>query len=211
MTGALRYWRAASFIPPLAWAGSLVPAPSAHAPVLLATVAAAAALWGVVILPALVLAGKFGPRTLFELAPSWSDGWLPEAQFTRRQRAEWRHDHPGRDRTMPARLHRMVLRADRYRCVSCGFQGARAKRNTGVQADHVFPFAHGGLTSPWNLVTLCGRCNKVKSDYWPWPRGHPSYHAWDGFDNIQQAAAILAREQARRWGPVRWLRMAWAA
>jgi hypothetical protein len=212
MTAAVRhYWRAASFIPPLAWAGSLVPAPTAHALALLAAVVIAAAVWGLVLLPCLVLVGKFGPRTLRELCPRWDDGWLPALQFTREQRATWRHAHPGKARSIPARLHRMVLGADRYRCINCGFQGARAKRNTGLQADHVFPFAHGGLTSPWNLVTLCARCNKTKSDYWPWPSGHPSYHAWDGFDNIAAAASILGRERARRWWPARVLLLAWAA
>jgi 5-methylcytosine-specific restriction endonuclease McrA len=113
-------------------------------------------------------------------------------------RASYRY---GRERPdIPAWLRRLVYAADRHRCAYCGYAGD-------LQLDHVHPWSFGGRTSFWNLVTLCGPCNRVKSNYWVDKRG-AHYSPFEGRGNIVQAAAILRAEKRRRWSPIRIARAA---
>lgn len=54
-----------------------------------------------------------------------------------------------------------------YRCegirvfLRCKYQGRD------LQGDHWFPYSRGGKTSPENLVMLCSRCNKKKTNHVP--------------------------------------------
>jgi 5-methylcytosine-specific restriction protein A len=125
------------------------------------------------------------------------------AAVPRTWRCWWRHRH---DRpAIPQRLRRAVYAADRYACVYCG-------ADHDLQLDHVRPWASGGLSSLFNLVTLCGTCNRVKSNYWVYPSGLVVYRplAGNGLAAVRQAAAILSAERRARWNPARWARAAWA-
>lgn len=97
-------------------------------------------------------------------------------------------------------LRRLVYAADRSRCVYCGNPAQ-------LQLDHVHPWSFGGRTSFWNLMTLCGPCNRVKSNYWVNKHG-AHYNPFEGRGNIIAAAAILRAEKRRRWSPMRMLRAA---
>jgi hypothetical protein len=92
-----------------------------------------------------------------------------------------------------------VLRADRRRCVFCGSRDS-------LQLDHIIPWSFGGLTWVWNLMVLCGRCNRVKSNYWKSPQGRVYYRAWKDSGNAGLAAQIHAAELRHRYSPLRWLR-----
>lgn len=127
----------------------------------------------------------------------------------RRCRMWWRDLHYGRRPHISVRLRRLVYRADRYRCVYC-----RAADD--LQLDHVRPWAAGGLTALFNLVTLCGPCNRVKSNYWRYRSGYVMYRGWPqtaALSRSQQlaaAASILAVERRARMSPLRWLLIAWS-
>ena len=116
---------------------------------------------------------------------------------TRRARAAHRHRH-GREHCASAqhsdRLWRLAKFAGRHRCVFCG---SRAD----LQVDHYFPWSWGGLTALFNLMVLCGRCNRIKSNYWP---GH-HYRPMPGADNVALAAQIFAAEWRARRSPVYWV------
>lgn len=104
---------------------------------------------------------------------------------------------------VPAWLRRAVLCADRSRCLWCGSAW-------NCQIEHVRPYSCGGLACLWNLVVLCGDCNKIKSNYWRYPSGMVVYRPFPGFADIATAAQILAVERHARLNPARWLRAAWA-
>lgn len=113
----------------------------------------------------------------------------------------WRHRQSERGRGrphIPAWLRRTVYFVDGYRCRWCGDA-------TDLQLDHIRPWCFGGLTVLWNLVTLCGTCNKVKSNCWVWRDDYVSYHAWPGYSDQDEALQILAWEKLHRWSPLRWM------
>ena len=74
------------------------------------------------------------------------------------------------ERPVTPELRAEILRRDGWRCCACGATDA-------LQIDHVWPRARGGVTVPRNLVTLCGPCNRSKSDLQPWEwTGRPGAH-----------------------------------
>jgi 5-methylcytosine-specific restriction endonuclease McrA len=110
----------------------------------------------------------------------------------------------GRPRpSISARLRRIVYAADRHRCCYC---------NSSVtpQLDHVRPWSLGGRSSVFNLMTLCGPCNRVKSNYWAFRGGRHAYNPFAGHGNIAEAAKILAFERRHRWSLLRFARAALA-
>lgn len=149
------------------------------------------ALPGLVIIPAAIVLGLFlVPRSGAALVPrSW--------------RRRYRHARGPREYQRSARispfLRRVIFAADRHRCVYC-------KSWRDLQADHYLPWSQGGLTTVWNMMTLCRDCNLVKSNYWHGVFYRPS----DGYDDIGRAAAILACERRHRYNPLRLARAAWA-
>jgi hypothetical protein len=126
---------------------------------------------------------------------------LPGVLVPRAVRAAWRHGRP--HPRCPSRLRRLVLAADRRRCVYCGRRG-------GIQADHLIPWAWGGLMGLWNLTCLCARHNKVKSDYWKSRDGVVHYRPFAGARDLPEAAAVLRACRRARLNPLRYLRAAWA-
>lgn len=118
-----------------------------------------------------------------------------------RWRMWWRGGEETRPH-VPQWLRRAVLAADGRRCCYCGWAGT-------LQLDHVRPWSLGGRTSLWNMMTLCQRCNLVKSNYWA-EKGRRWYRPWVGHSDIMQAAAILEFERRHRWNPLRLVRAAMA-
>jgi 5-methylcytosine-specific restriction endonuclease McrA len=117
----------------------------------------------------------------------------------RQVRMARRHDRPRP--SIPGWLRKAVYAADRYRCVYCGSQ-------LKLQLDHIIPWSFGGLSTLWNLVTLCGRCNRIKSNYWKSDTGKVYYRAWADANAMGLAGLILKRELAARRSPLRWVRAA---
>ena len=146
---------------------------------------------GVMIIPAaIVLAVFLIPRSGAALVPrSW--------------RRQYRYGRGPREHQRSARiskfLRRVTYAADRHRCAYC-----HSREN--LQADHYVPWSQGGLTVPWNLLTLCRTCNVTKSNYWPGVH----YRPLEGSDNLTLAIAILAAERRKRYSPLRLTRAAWA-
>jgi hypothetical protein len=151
-------------------------------------------LAALLIVPAVLLLVLFLPTAWTAIVPcSW------------RKNHRQRHGRENcRSAYIPRFLRRLVLAADRYRCVSCGYSGD-------LQIDHVFPWSLGGLTVFYNLVTLCSECNRAKSNYWQFRRsGNVVYVPFRGYAVPGRAAAILASERVRRRNLLRLLRAAWA-
>lgn len=127
---------------------------------------------------------------------------LAHAAVPRHWRVKYRHAH-GREGARSAyiskRQRRAVFAADWHRCVYC-------HSTLNLQVDHVMPWSCGGRTWLPNLVTLCGRCNRVKSNYWVERNGRCVYRPFVGAANIQLAAAILEAEKRARRNPARWAR-----
>jgi 5-methylcytosine-specific restriction endonuclease McrA len=143
------------------------------------------------------------------------------AHRTHRERPTRRHPHGRGRKALPAHLRRRCYAGDRYRCVACGRHAAELAplgRGFGLQVDHLVPYAAGGLASLWNTVTLCGRCNRIKSNYNVSADGYVHYR--NKFEDlahvehselIDAAAWILEQELAARRSPLRWARCALAA
>lgn len=125
----------------------------------------------------------------------------PGSLIPNRWRIWWRGGDPDRPH-VPDWLRRAVYAADRRRCCYCGWAGT-------LNLDHVRPWSLGGRTSLWNLMTLCNRCNLVKSNYWDEP-GFRAYRPFKGYSDIREAARILAFERRHRWSLLRLIRAAMA-
>jgi 5-methylcytosine-specific restriction endonuclease McrA len=119
-----------------------------------------------------------------------------------RARIWWRRGQDHRP-AIPAALRRAVYAADRHRCCFCGSRDQ-------LQIDHIRPWSRGGLSALWNTMTLCGKCNRVKSNYWVARDGYVFYRSFPGSDDAKTAAAILAYEKRHRWNPGRWIRAGWS-
>lgn len=100
-------------------------------------------------------------------------------------------------------LRRAVLAADGYRCCWC-------EATEELQLDHYRPWSRGGLTAFWNMLTLCGRCNRIKSNCWVARDGYVFYRPFKDAGNRQVALDILAYERWHRWNLMRWIRAGWS-
>jgi hypothetical protein len=143
-----------------------------------------------------VIAGLMVPAVLLSLED------LPKLLLPARWRAAYRRGAAREDQRssyIPLYLRQVVLAIDGRQCAWC-------HSTDRLQIDHIRPWAAGGLAVLWNLMTLCGTCNKVKSNYWP--GGY--YRAFVGFDNIAEARDILRCERWRRLSPARWVRAGFA-
>jgi 5-methylcytosine-specific restriction endonuclease McrA len=137
----------------------------------------------------LVLVLYCGPGLPLALVPWRARRWYRELRGGRPAIASW--------------LRRGVLAADRHRCCYCGGRWE-------LQLDHIRPWSLGGLSVLWNFAVLCGRCNRVKSNYWRFRSGHVVYRAWAGSADAALAERILAHEKRHRLNLARWVRAAWA-
>lgn len=159
------------------------------------------------------LTAELARAMVFFTGPAW---WV--ALTTSRARKNWRHARQVRPH-IPDRLRRWVLAADRFTCVACGYRARTwcgfeladgpCGKFHGLQMEHVKAWSWGGLTSLWNLVSLCPHCNRVKSNYRV-IRGRACYRAWEGADDIAAAHAVLTAGLAAQRSPARLARLAWA-
>ncbi|MDB4905529.1 MAG: endonuclease [Gemmatimonadetes bacterium] len=91
-------------------------------------------------------------------------------------------------------VKRAALRDCGRRCVYCGF-GLEWEHAT---LDHVWPVAHGGTGDPGNLVSACGRCNRLKGDLLPYE--FFARFPWAGINFLQFARTVnrALKRSARR-------------
>jgi 5-methylcytosine-specific restriction endonuclease McrA len=160
-------------------------------------------------------AAELARAATYFTGPAW---WV--ALSTSRARRNWRHARQVRPH-IPDRMRRWVLAADRYTCVACGYRagtacgferadGSACGKVHGLQMEHIKAWSHAGLTSLWNLISLCPHCNRVKSNYWIYPGGRVYYRAWDDANDMAAAHAVLMAGLAARTSPARLARLAWA-
>ena len=138
---------------------------------------------------------------IFFAGPAW---WC--ALTTHRARRAWRHRQAERGKGrphIPDRIRRWVLRADGRACVYCGSAGE-------LQMEHIWSWSWGGLTSLHNLITLCGPCNRMKSNFIRL-RGGTHYRGFEDCDDIEGAALIYDHCRAARRSPARLCRLLLAA
>lgn len=203
--------RAATFLPGVA-AGSWGWADLGHPAALKGLAVLAGA--GLVCWPLIVLFLIFGlPAILLALIPprpcrKW---WrkrtpgLPERLLHRIVRSPVGRSG-AKSAYIPGWLKKVVLAADRGRCVACG---STVKLNI----DHIGPWSLGYLTTLANLMTLCWACNRAKSNAWlfrvRWWSAERRFWA-SRTCNPALAEPILRLQLRYRWSPARWLRAAWA-
>ena len=116
----------------------------------------------------------------------------------------------GRQRSarVSKRLERIVMAADRERCVYCrrraGDWDSAKRRRVRLAVDHMVPWRLGGITCAWNCAVLCSEHNGVKAAYFRRPDGSVYYRpgVWRTRDRAE-AARILGAERAARWSPLR--------
>lgn len=151
--------------------------------------------FGAVIVTGLFLSVAFPLLTLIAVES-------PGALVPARWRAWWRSWHEGRPH-ISDRLRRIVYAADRHACAWC-------RSSYHLQLDHVRPWSFGGRTSFWNFMTLCGDCNRIKSNYWQVRDGRAWYRPFSGHGDIEMAADILAFERRHRRNLFRLIRASMA-
>ena len=74
-------------------------------------------------------------------------------------------------RDVSAKLRHQILERDGFRCCDCG--ATPDMPGVVLEVDHRTPVSKGGSNDPSNLRTLCGDCNRGKSDrIIDYPEGH---------------------------------------
>ena len=164
-----------------------------HQPGSFAGLAVAAVLGLAVIPAAIVLVIFLIPHSGAALVPrSW--------------RKRYRRNHGPRETQRSSRipdlLRRVTFAADRHKCAYCRKRFSVHE----LQVDHYVPWSQGGLTTPWNTLTLCAPDNRVKSNFYP----GVFYRPWPGSDNERMAREIFRAERRARLNPLRLTRAAWA-
>jgi len=85
--------------------------------------------------------------------------------------------------TDPRGRRAFTLNASDSRCYSeviWGYECPIVDTEAGVVADHIFPYALGGVTQSTNRITLCRWHNSIKTcdiHFFPWERGEPPWVA----------------------------------
>lgn len=110
--------------------------------------------------------------------------------------------HPPHHRDAKRALKHAALRDCGRRCVYC----AEHLVLENATLDHVYPLARGGAHAPGNLVTACGRCNRLKGDMLP----HEFFARcpWAGANFVRYARAV---HRALKRGARRAVSLAYAA
>jgi hypothetical protein len=171
-------------------------------------------LGGLIVIPVAVL------FVLFVLPGFLMSGLVPN---------QWRINHRKRhgranckSAVISASLRRVVLAADRNRCLYCGItareldelpprmslDGKVTRRR--VHVDHWHPWQPGGPTTLFNLGTLCDEHNEIKCNYWRQRNGYVWYRYRGNPEMLRLAAEITMYIRWRRWSLFRLWRAAWA-
>jgi hypothetical protein len=161
-------------------------------------------LWLLFILPAVLMGGPF--RRL-------------------RIRHRLHHDRAQcKSAVITAGLRRVILAADRHRCLYCGITAAELAalpqrlgkdgrwRKRCLHIDHSMPWkGPGGRTTLLNMVTLCDQHNEIKLNWWRERNGYVWYRPEVRTpENLRLAEIITMKVRHRRWKPLRLLRIVWA-
>lgn len=160
-------------------------------------------LWVLFILPAVLIGGPF--RQL-------------------RIRHRLHHDRAQcKSAVITAGLRRVILAADRNRCLYCGITAAqlaalpprpgkdgRLYKRT-IHVDHGMPWRAGGRTTVLNLTALCDEHNEIKLNWWREKNGYIWYRPENRTpETLRMAEIITMTVRRRRWNLLRLLRIAWA-
>jgi hypothetical protein len=90
------------------------------------------------------------------------------------------------------KLRMQVLLRDNHRCRSCG-RGPATNPDVELHVHHVRPWGIGGLTHPFNLLTLCHTCHRGLPGSSGWDHYVPSLHSlipgWPGRVPLPKAAS----------------------
>jgi hypothetical protein len=73
------------------------------------------------------------------------------------------------------KLRMSVIKRDRYRCAVCG-RSPDKHTDIELHVHHIRPFGRRGLTTEWNLLTLCHTCHK----------GLDPHHSWDLYRFVER-------------------------
>lgn len=176
---------------------------------------AAMELAGLVLIPVSLLLALF-------VLPAVLRGGLVPNQWRIRHRK--RHGRANcKSAVITASLRRVVFAADRHRCLYCGVTAAelaalpprlckdgRVRPRT-LHVDHWKPWQPGGLTTLFNLGTLCDEHNEIKLNYWRERSGYIWYRPSErNPGRLAEAARISAAIRWKRWSLFRLWRAAWA-
>ena len=132
-------------------------------------------------------------------------GLILRAVLPRAPRARRPNDERGRHlraKELKRALKHAALRDCGRRCVYC----ADPLVLEFATLDHVHPVAHGGTHAPGNLVTACGRCNRLKGDLLP--QEFFARYPWAGANFVRYARAV---HRALKRGARRAVSLAYAA
>ena len=164
------------------------------------------AVLGMAAVPLVLMAAVFG-------VPYWLALAVPRRwRVAHRHRIDRRTGQPvargAQDSSkIAAWLHRMVMAADRSRCIYGRHHGEACSGKP--QVDHLIPWSLGGITAFPNSAVLCAHHNVIKSNYFADDdTGWTAYRPFRGANRIGEAAAILAAERRARWNVLRYLRAA---
>lgn len=67
----------------------------------------------------------------------------------------------GQRALMTSSLRRKIVQRDNFTCKICG-NSIHTEPNLLLEIDHIIPISKGGLTTEFNLQTLCWKCNRKK-------------------------------------------------
>lgn len=80
------------------------------------------------------------------------------------RRREWKSQTHGTSRHVSGGVRDKVFVRDEGRCSYVAADGTRCQCTTGLQVDHIVPFANGGTHNPSNLRLLCGGHNRLAAE-----------------------------------------------
>jgi hypothetical protein len=103
-------------------------------------------------------------------------------------------------------IRALVFQIDNYTCRWCGATGVE------LHCDHIVPLSKGGTNSPYNLHTLCRRCNIAKGSNEPvFVVKAPMWRLWQRLIEAQpellavyQTARMLRDDRTEKWFCANW-------
>ncbi len=79
----------------------------------------------------------------------------PDEVSSKNERKNESDPTPRRSRYIPSSLRERLLERASYQCEYRGLEGVRCTERTGLEIDHIEPYAKGGTTGETNLRVLC--------------------------------------------------------
>ena len=102
---------------------------------------------------------QVSPRTIMSRFGSWNQALLAASSAGAEEVPTMAREPVRVERkSISMRTRFLVFQGDRFQCRICGASGVP------LEVDHVVPVSRGGSDAMGNLQTLCGPCNRGKSD-----------------------------------------------